>query len=303
MCDTVSPSYFTDDTSAFDTPAPRSDNSSDKDLQRANGSCRIVLGSSERSTRVLDVYQRSPIRVLFPRTAGTQIQEAVLVNTSGGIAGGDSLESSVTAMGKASIAVTTQAAEKVYRAINASAHITTTLITRDAARLAWLPQETIVFNRARVCRRTHIEVSSGSELLALEWLVLGRAAHGEKISAGEIIDSWSVRKDGRLVWADSFRATDEVFPHLSRKALLSDCTAVATLLYFGPDLEVRLQFVREVACSLECECAATLVGGLMVVRFAAKVSCDLRAALRNLLQQFGNQLAPGPFRVPKMWSC
>jgi urease accessory protein len=209
----------------------------------------------------------------------------------------------VTAMDSASIAVTTQAAEKVYRAINESAHITTTLKARDAAKLAWLPQETIIFNRARICRRTQIEVSSGAELLALEWLVLGRAAHGEKISAGDIMDSWRVRKDGRLVWADGFRATDDVFPHLSRKALLSDCTAVATLLYFGPDLDVRFQLIRDLASSLECHCAATLVGGLMVVRFAAKASYDLRSALRNLLQQFGNQLAPGPFRVPKMWSC
>ena len=303
MREIASPFCFTDDASAFDTLARRSDNSSDKDLQRAEGSCRIVLGSSERGTRVMDVYQRSPIRVLFPRTAGPQVQEAVLVNTSGGIAGGDRLESSVTALDNASIAVTSQAAEKVYRAIHESAHITTTLEARDAAKLAWLPQETIIFNGARICRRTQIEVSSGAELLALEWLVLGRAAHGEKISAGNIMDSWRVRKDGRLVWADGFRASDDMFPHLSRKALLSDCTAVATLLYFGPDLEVRLQLIRDLASSLECHCAATLVGGLMVVRFAAKASCDLRSALRNLLQQFGNRLAPGSFRVPKMWSC
>src|SRR6201987_4354966 len=233
MCYTASLSYFTDDTNAFDAPAPGSDNSSDKDLQRAEGSCRIVLGSSERGTRVMDVYQKSPIRVLFPRTSGSRVEEAVLVNTSGGVAGGDRLQTDVMAIEDASIAVTTQAAGKVYRAINESAHITTTLRARDAAKLAWLPQETIVFNRARVCRRTQIEVSSGSELLALEWLVLGRAAHGEKISAGDIMDSWRVRKDGRLVWADSFRATDEVFSHLSRRALLSDCSALATLLYFG----------------------------------------------------------------------
>jgi urease accessory protein len=301
MCDTASHSYFADDTSAFEVPGLN--NSSDKDLQRAEGSCRIVLGSSETGTRIMDVYQRSPIRVLFPRMADTQVQEAVLVNTSGGIAGGDRLESSVTAMDNASIAVTTQAAEKVYRAINESAHITTILRARDAAKLAWLPQETIAFNRARVCRCTQIEVSSGAELLALEWLVLGRAAHEEKMSAGHIMDSWRVMKDGRLVWADSFRATDDVFPHLSRKALLSDCTALATLVYFGPDLDERLQFLRDLAFSVECQYAATLVGGLMVVRLAAKASCDLRAALRNLLQQFGSQLAPGPFRVPKMWSC
>ena len=303
MLDTTSLAAFTEDARAFDTYARRLESSSDNNLQRAEGSCRIVVGGSERGTRIMEVYQKSPIRILFPRTSGSRVEEAVLVNTSGGVAGGDRLQTDVMAIEDASIAVTSQAAEKVHRAINESAHITTILRACDAAKLAWLPQETIVFDRARVCRRTQIEVSSGSELLALEWLVLGRAAHGEKISAGDIMDSWRVRKDGRLVWADSFRATDQVFSHLSRKALLSDCTAIATLLYFGPDLEEHLQFIRDLASSHDCQCAATLVGGLMVVRFAAKVSGDLRAALRIVLQQFGDQLASGPFRVPKMWSC
>jgi urease accessory protein len=303
MLDTTSLATFTEDARAFDTYARRPESSSDNNLQRAEGSCRIVVGGCERGTRIMDVYQKSPIRILFPRTSGSRVEEAVLVNTSGGVAGGDRLQTDVMAIEDASIAVTTQAAEKVYRAIHESAHITTTLRARDSAKLAWLPQETIVFNRARVRRRTQIEVSSAAELLALEWLVLGRAAHGEKISSGEITDNWRVMKDGRLIWADSFRATDDVFPHLSRKALLSDCTALATLLYFGPNLDERLRFLRDLASSFECQCAATLVGGLMVVRFAARVSCDLRAALRDMLQQFGNQLGPGPFRVPKMWSC
>ena len=64
--------------------------------------------------------------------------------------------------------------------------------------------------------------------------MLGRAAHGEVVIGGNITDSWRVKKDGRLIWADSFRITDEIFPHLHRKALLSDCKAIATLIYFGP---------------------------------------------------------------------
>jgi urease accessory protein len=171
------------------------------------------------------------------------------------------------------------------------------------ARLAWLPQETIVFNQARVIRETEIDLSSGAELLALEWLVLGRAAHGEKMRAGQITDTWRVKKDGRLIWADSFRVTDEIFPHVSSSALLSDCSAVATVLYSGPDLNEQLQFVRDVIQSLECQCGATLVSGLIVARFAAKDSSNLRGALRNFLQQFSRELGPGPFRVPKMWLC
>jgi len=277
--------------------------SSDKDLQRADGACRIVLGSSEKGTRIVDLYQKSSARMLFPGITGSRLDEAVLVNTAGGIAGGDRLETSVTTIEDASIAITTQAAEKVYRALKESAHILTTLKTRNAASLAWLPQETIVFNRARLFRETSVDVTSGTELLALEWLVLGRAAHGETLSAATVTDRWHIVKDGKLVWADSFRITDDVLPNICRKALLSDSTAIATLVYFGPEPAVRLEPMREITSSLGCYFAVTFVGGLLVARFAARSSYDLRNALRNVLQQFGNGLRQGPFQVPKMWSC
>jgi urease accessory protein len=275
----------------------------DNDLQRANGFGRIVVSSSERGTFLTDVFQRSPVRVLFPRIGASSVEEAVLINTAGGIAGGDRLEFNVTALPNASLAVTTQAAEKVYRALNESSQITTKLKAGESARLAWLPQETIVFNRARLCRETEIELSSGAELLALESLVLGRIAHGEKIAGGYISESWRVKKDGRLIWADTFRTTEETFAHLRKKALLSDHTAIATLIYFGPNLPARLEFLRGIAVSLECDCAATSVGELIIVRFAAKLSIELGRALRILLQQFSRALGPGPFHVPKMWSC
>jgi urease accessory protein len=287
----------------FGSPEGRARDPSDKDLQRAEGSGRIVLSGSEKGTRIMDVFERSPIRIMFPRVGGGAVEEAVLVNTAGGIAGGDRLECGVTALANASIAVTSQAAEKVYRALNEPARIATKLKACDAAKLAWLPQETIVFNWGRLSRETEIELSSGAELLALEWLVLGRAARGEEVVGGHISDSWRVKKDGRLIWADSFRVTDEVFPHLHRKALLSNCKAVGTLIYFGPSLDARLEFLRDVVLSLSCHCAATSVGGLIIVRFATKVSYDLRLALYSFLQQFSRELGPGPFRVPKMWSC
>src|SRR5215470_7744286 len=258
-------------------PAPGLEYSSDKNLQRAEGRCRLVIGGSEKGTRIMDLYQKSPVRMLFPGITGSRLEEAVLVNTSGGVAGGDRLETIITAVEDASIAINTQAAEKVYRALKESAHILTTLKTRNAARLAWLPQETIVFNRARLSRETLVDVASGTELFALEWLVLGRAAHGETLSTATITDRWHVFKDGRLIWADSFRITDEVLPSIGRKALLSDCTAVATLVYFGSAPEARLEFLREVTSSLGCHCAMTLVAGLLVVRFAAQASFDLKS--------------------------
>jgi len=282
---------------------PWSSRPCDQDLQRAEGAVRIVLSGSENGTRVREVFQKSPLRILFPGTIAGAVEEAVLVNTGGGIAGGDRLEYGVTALANASIAVTSQAAEKVYRALTVPARSATRLKVCAAAKLAWLPQETILFDWARLSRTTEIELTHGAELMALEWLVLGRAAHGEKITGGHIADSWRVRKDGQLIWADSFRATDETFQHLHRKALLSDCKAFGTLIYFGPRLDARLEFLRDIAPSLGCRCSMTSVSGLIIARFAAKTSYEVKLALFGFLQQFGSELGGHPFRVPKMWSC
>src|SRR5262249_42700972 len=150
------------------------------------------------------------------------------------------------------------------------AQVVATLKVSETAKLAWLPQETIVFNEARLTRTTEIEISTGAEVLALEWLVLGRAARGEQIIAGSIADGWLVKRDGRLIWADRFRVTDEAFSQLRRLALLSDFRAIGTLLYFGPDPDARLELLRRIAPSSDCLCASTLITGLIVIRFAAR---------------------------------
>src|SRR6266403_1302178 len=238
MFNATLPSDLVADLGAVESAHVRTAISSDLDLQRANGAGRVVLRGSEEGNRIVDLFQSSPTRIMFPRGRASAIEEAVFVNTGGGIAGGDRLEYGVRALADASLAGTSQAAEKVYRALNEPARIATKLKVREAAKLAWLPQETIVFNSGRLSRETEIELSSGAELLALEWLVLGRAAHGEEMVGGHITDSWRVKKDGRLIWADSFRVTDEMSPHLHRKALLSNCKAIGTLIYFGPYLDI-----------------------------------------------------------------
>jgi urease accessory protein len=238
MFDATSPSDLT----PFGSPEVRGGTPSDNDLQRAEGFGRAVLSGSEKGSRIVDIFQRSPIRIMFPGAGGGAVEEAVLVNIAGGIAGGDRLECGVTALANASIAVTSQAAEKVYRALNEPARIATKLKACEAAKLAWLPQETIVLNWGRLSRETEIEVSSGAELLALEWLVLGRAAHGKEMVGGHIADSWRVKKDGRLIWADSFRATDEIFQHLHLLAASGDRRQVIAHVharYFGTLLNDR----------------------------------------------------------------
>ena len=243
---------------------------------------------------------------MFPHVSNADdadYREAVLINTAGGVAGGDRLDTDVTALADAAITLTSQAAERIYCALDQPARISTTLTACAAAKLAWCPQETIVFDRARVRRETRIAVSPGAELLAIEWIVLGRAAYGEAVAGGSVVDSWRVEQNGRLVWADTLRITDDVFPHLRRSALLAAFTAIATLVYVGPDLKKRLECLRDWTASLGCHSAATVVGGLIVVRFAAAEASALRTGLRDFLNRFDRAFGPGPFRVPKMWSC
>jgi len=276
---------------------------SDKHLQRAQGLCRIVVGGSDEGNEIVDVFQQSPLRVIFPQINGKGVKEAVLINTAGGIAGGDRLECDVTALTNASIAVTSQTAERVYRALDKPSRILTKLKVSDGAKLAWFPQETIIFNWARLQRETRIEISPGAELVAFESLVFGRAAHGEQIVGGHLRDRWRVMRDGRLLWADTFHVGEEVFPHLDRRALLGNCKAIATLIFFGPELDKRLEFLRSVSASLDCLCATTSVNGLIIVRLAAATSSNLKFALRTLLNEVEPEFGAGPFRVPKMWSC
>src|SRR5262245_14361310 len=240
---------------------------------------------------------------MFPQVGNGGFREAVLINTAGGVAGGDRLDTDVTALADATITLTSQAAERIYCALEQPARLSTTLTACAAARLAWCPQETIVFDRARLRRQTRIAVSAGAELLALEWIVLGRAAYGEAVAGGSVVDSWRVEQNGRLVWADTLRITADVFPHLRRRALLADFTALATLVYVGPDPKKRLECLRDSCALLGWRSAATVVGALIVVRVAAFEAATLRTGLRNVLDQFDRAFGPGPFRVPKMWSC
>jgi urease accessory protein len=275
----------------------------DTELERAAGAGRVVFAGGEDGTKIVDIYQKFPVALAFPEIDDARHREAVTINRSGGVAGGDRLQIEIVAQSGSSVAMTTQAAEKVYRALDRPAQVTTRLEVHENAKLAWLPQETIVFDKARIKRRTEVILSSGAEMAALEWLVLGRVESGEKVRSGYVLDSWRVSLDGRLVWAEGFLLSDEMLAHIHKLALLSKWKAIGTLIYFGPDVARRLEVLREIAISLDCKCAATLVGAIIVVRVAAVASVDLKRGIRRLLDQFSRELGPGPFRTPKMWSC
>jgi len=176
-------------------------------LQRASGESRVAFDLRDGRTRLGDLYQRDPCRVLFPQSEPGEPPQAVLLTTSGGVTDGDSLKMTVEIGPGASAVATTQAAEKIYRAAKGGGHCAIDVAVRvaEGAVLEWLPQETIVFEGARLKRRTLAEVEPGGALLACEMVVLGRAASGETFTKGLLLDSWSVRRTSRLAWTDTLR--------------------------------------------------------------------------------------------------
>ena len=275
----------------------------DFDLQRMDGAARVGVVSRDGRTVLAELYQRAPGKALLPRIDGRDCREVVFLNTAGGLAGGDRLRYEIAAGGDASIAVTTQAAERVYRAIGESGRVTTRIEARDNATLEWLPQETILFQGGRLQRNTEIHVASTARVLAMDWLVLGRAASGETIRSGGVRDGWRVFRDGRLIWADTFRLQGAIAGLVRRRSLLADYTAVATILYAAASAPDTLERARSLLAGLSCEAGATIVNGLFICRLAASASTGLRQAVMTFLKAFREGVGGLPSALPRVWTC
>jgi urease accessory protein len=257
------------------------------------GFARAAAGA----TVLRDLRQVGAMRARFPRKPGGEPPEAVLLNTAGGLTGGDRVNVEVTLAAGADAVVTSAAAEKIYRARDDATEIRIRLGLGAGARLVWLPQATIAFDRARLDRRTEADLAGDACLLAVEMLIFGRAAMGEDVHSGAWRDAWRVRRDGRLVFADAFRADGPIADILDRGASLDGARAVGLLLYVAADAAARLDETRGLLGHAKGLAGASAWNGMLVVR---AVACDGRT-LHNDLEPLIARLSGGP--LPRVWQC
>ena len=270
----------------------------DSALQRVDGAARVEFSGARGSSRLTHLHQRPPCRALFPRN-DRDVPECVLLNTAGGVAGGDRLLYEVGVRHDGELLATTQSAERIYRSLGNHARITIALTVGEGARLSWLPQETIMFDGARLKRRTVARVGGNGRLLAMDWLVLGRTAHGESVERGSFHDSWRVYRDGRLVWADDFRLMEPIGEWVRRPALLDGAIAMAIVILVAPDADASLERARSVLAASRGRTGATTFGGVLLCRFLADCGQSLRTDVSRFLQGAFGKLAP----LPKVWAC
>ena len=258
-------------------------------LQRARGEVR-VKAKLRGSTTVLDrLYQSGSGKARIPKGDGFEV---VLLNTAGGVTGGDLFENTIDAAPKTTATVTTQTAERIYRSTGKNGRVNNTLTISEGARLDWLPQETILFDRARLRRTLNIDMAEDATLLAVEPLVLGRAAMGETVSRGFLSDQWRVRRGGKLVYADALRLDGDIEAIVQNPASLTGAIACASLLYVAPDAEDRVDTVR---AALGDEGGVSAWNRLLTARIVTKDGATLRAALIRIVAA----LRTGP--LPRVW--
>jgi urease accessory protein len=170
--------------------------------QRAHGAFRVVFGCSARGTVLRDLHQAAPLRILFPQPEPGEPPLAALLNCAGGLAGGDQLEQSIELEAGATATLSTAAAEKVYRSLGPITQVATDIVLGAGATFEWLPQETILFDGARLQRRFAVALGEGAALLATEILVFGRGARGETWRQGLLRDFWALTRPEGLLWID-----------------------------------------------------------------------------------------------------
>lgn len=269
---------------------------------RAHGSVAIAAAArGPRGTALADLAQAGAARALFPRT-GTADLQGVLINTAGGVTGGDRLRWSAEARAGARLTLTTQAAERAYRAQpDETARIETRLSAGPGAALHWLPQETILFDHARLERRLEADLAGGARLLAVEPIIFGRTAMGERLAALHFAEQWRIRREGRLVYADALRLSGPAEAVLARPATLAGHRAMASLVLADPEAEAALAPLR--AQLSKAGSAAGALGGASLLApdlLAARIVAPDGRALRRVLIPALAGLTGGP--LPKVWS-
>jgi urease accessory protein len=258
---------------------------------RATGCVSLSARPLNGRTRRGRVYEDGSLRVRFPNVTDAAL-EAVLVNTAGGMTGGDRFAIDMNLEPDAHLLAGTAAAEKIYRTTGPDTELTVSLTLGEAAQLEWLPQETILFNGARLSRRIGVELADTASVLICEPVVFGRCAMGETVEDGAITDRWQVRRGGKLIFAETLRLSGGIARNLAQPAIAGGDAAIATM-FIAPAADQIAEKLRALA-PFAGETGVSAWKGFALVRLCARDGAALRMDIVRILAALGRA-------VPRLW--
>ncbi len=273
-------------------------------LQRSSGRTRLSFKSIANRTAIDELYQQGCCKVRFPMRTDRSL-EAVLLNTAGGLTDGDTIDNDFRWRAGSQGTVTTQAAERIYRAAGGdSARVRTRVHIEENCVACWLPQETIVFEGSRLARTLEIDMAPNSRLIAIESTVFGRRAMGETVQSGRLSDRWRIRIGGQLVFADSFLLDDElagpVDAHLERPSVANAANCLSTVVIAAEDCGEVVNVVRAMETPPNVRVGATCLGAITVVRILAQDSQVMRNTFGRMYTKLGRAFG---MELPRVWHC
>ncbi|WP_172293626.1 urease accessory protein UreD [Pseudoruegeria sp. HB172150] len=263
-------------------------------MQRARGRAAVTLACVDGRVRLRDLHQSGSAKAFLPKVHGA-VPEVVFLNTAGGLTGGDRMSYGLNVGLGAKAVATTQTAERAYASSGGCAVLDVEISAGAGAEIAWLPQETILFDRAGLDRRTRIALKGDASCLMAETLVLGRAAMGETVETLDLTDRREVTRDGRPVLLEPLRIGTDVLARRDGAAVLGGARAMATVALVAPGGEDALSRVRAVLDVEGTRAAASGWDGKCVVRALAGDAFPLRRLVARVLMAFR------PGSLPRVW--
>ncbi len=285
---------------ALRSDKPDGDNDTAARIEASGIRARGVIGVSSvsRSGKSVrhHVHEEGALRIRFPHEDAPGLS-AVIVNTGGGMTGGDRFSISATAGPGSILTLTSSAAEKIYRSIGEMAEVNVSLRAAERSSLAWLPQEAILFDGARIRRTYDIAIDASASLILCDINCIGRTAMGETVSDLKLQDQWRISIGGQLCFADFTRIDGHASNILSRPAVANGAGCFATLIYCGADTPEACEMVRAITCGIaSINAGAGLFNGICVARFVAGELSILRETLSQAIQAlYGTGM-------PRSWS-
>ena len=262
--------------------------------QRAKGELALSFQRLGHATRVQNFYQSGCLKTRLPRPQDAAMAEAVTMNISGGVAGGDILATRIEIGPNASLSIASQAAERIYRALAEPACITTQITLQPGATAEYLPQETIFFDGFALNRTLEINLHESANFLGLESYVFGRQAMGEAVTTGSLRDRITLTRNGKILLQDMTRLDGNIAAKLSRRATAQGATAMATIILAGTSATSHLSALR--AALAGAHAGASAFEGIILARLVAQNSFSLRNALRAALAAIR-----GSRPLPRVW--
>jgi urease accessory protein len=264
------------------------------DANRAIGRVALTVAATPLGTVRTRVHESGALRLRFPNSQTSAALDAVILNTAGGMAGGDRFDLDIGVGAGARLTVTTAAAEKIYRSLGPPTEVTVKLDVEANAALAWLPQVTIGFDQMRLERTIEVSLVRTASLLLAEATVFGRSAMGETVRNGHFLDRRRVRLDGVLVFAETIGLDGNIAQRLAEPAVAKRGVAVASVLKI-PGNEECAAAVRSIQDSFVGEVGVSAWNGVAVVRLVAPNGATLQRDLISVL----NALDETP--LPRLW--